>query len=224
MGMREYYGVKVGRNKGIYNSWEECQPEVNEYSGAQFKKFYDKNEAIEYVEGIKIRTPRNNKEYETTVEGITLSYRPLIKEDTEKGEVVAYVDGSHTPRTEGFGIGVIMVSKEMEDVEISQLGLNADFISMENVAGELVASMVAISKAYELGYKKIYLHYDYEGVEKWATNNWTANKESTIQYRKYVQAMAKDFIDICFIKVKAHTGIHYNEIADTLAKKAVGLS
>lgn len=224
MGTKAYYGVKIGRRPGIYRSWDECLKQVKGYSNAEYKKFYDENSALEFVEEKKIITPRNGEEYETPSKGITIRYKPLIKEDIGEGEIIAYVDGSHTDGVKGFGVGVIMLAKDAEDIEISEKGLNEDFISMENVAGEIMASMMAISTAYERGYKKVYIHYDFEGVEKWATDSWTANKTCTQQYQSYVKAMAEGFIDICFIKVRAHSGIHYNEIADTLAKRAIGLS
>ena len=41
-------------------------------------------------------------------------------------------------------------------------------------------------------------------------------------YVKTIQAMKKN-IDIYFQKVLAHSGDYYNEVADGLAKKAVGI-
>ena len=35
----KYYAVKKGRHPGIYNTWEECQNEVNQFKNAQFKSF-----------------------------------------------------------------------------------------------------------------------------------------------------------------------------------------
>ena len=51
---------------------------------------------------------------------------------------------------------------------------------------------------------------------------WKANKEQTQNYVKTINDMKKK-IDIYFQKVLAHSGDYYNEVADGLAKKAVGI-
>ena len=48
------------------------------------------------------------------------------------------------------------------------------------------------------------------------------NKEQTQNYVKTINDMKKK-IDIYFQKVLAHSGDYYNEVADSLAKKAVGI-
>ena len=66
------------------------------------------------------------------------------------------------------------------------------------------------------------IYYDYEGIKKWASGEWKANKALTKFYSEYIAA-AKNVIKIEFEHVKAHTGIDGNEEADCLAKEAVGL-
>ena len=36
--------------------------------------------------------------------------------------------------------------------------------------------MAAIQKAIELGVEELKIYYDYEGIEKWASGEWKANK------------------------------------------------
>ncbi|KAG7441823.1 uncharacterized protein BT62DRAFT_923048 [Guyanagaster necrorhizus] len=40
-----YYAVKVGRNKGIYTTWTECQRQITRFSGCKYKKFPTRREA-----------------------------------------------------------------------------------------------------------------------------------------------------------------------------------
>ena len=82
---------------------------------------------------------------------------------------------------------------------------------MRNVSGEILGCLKAIQYAIDHHYEAICIYYDYEGIEKWATGLWKANKEQTQN------------IDIYFQKVLAHSGDYYNEVADGLAKKAVGI-
>lgn len=49
--MSKFYAVKIGRNPGIYNSWSECQQQVNGFKGAIFKSFKTKEEADNFING-----------------------------------------------------------------------------------------------------------------------------------------------------------------------------
>ena len=57
------------------------------------------------------------------------------------------------------------------------------------------------------------------GIECWALGSWKANKKSTQEYRDFYFSV-KDKITVEFIKVQAHTGVEFNELADKLAKGA----
>ena len=65
-------------------------------------------------------------------------------------------------------------------------------------------------------YKEVFLYYDYEGLEKWATKEWKTKKAISKYYVEQLEKY-KD-IKVNFIKVKSHTGHHYNDRADELAK------
>lgn len=64
--------------------------------------------------------------------------------------------------------------------------------------------------------------YDYLGIEKWSTGEWKAKKDLTKDYAAFMQKYMK-IINIEFEKVKAHTGVEFNEEADRLAKMAVNM-
>ena len=97
-----------------------------------------------------------------------------------------------------------------------------EYSQMRNVAGEIKGAMKAMELCLERGVGKLYLHYDYIGIENWAKENWKANKKGTQNYRDFYKSI-KDRLEVEFIKVKAHSGDKYNEEADRLAKKALGL-
>lgn len=69
---------------------------------------------------------------------------------------------------------------------------------------------------------EVYIYYDYNGIGKWGDDEWKANLPLTQKYKKFV-AEARKKMKITFIKVAAHTGDKYNEMADRLAKDAIGL-
>ena len=77
-------------------------------------------------------------------------------------------------------------------------------------------------RVYEMLGAEVFLYFDYEGIEKWCVGVWKANKEGTIEYKKFYDSI-KDKLHVEFIKVKAHSGDRYNEEADKLAKAAIGI-
>lgn len=136
--------------------------------------------------------------------------------------IVAYVDGSYCNKKKAFSSGVVLIHEDKVIKEIGFKDNNPALVSMRNVAGEIKAAEYAMLWALKMGFKKLILHYDYEGVEKWCTGAWKAKKEGTIDYA-YVYGRINHGLEVEFVKVKAHSGDKYNDRADRLAKDALGI-
>jgi ATP-dependent DNA helicase PIF1 len=50
MSTSTFYAVKKGIVEGIYESWEECRAQIDNFSGAQYKKFKTRDEAQQYMD------------------------------------------------------------------------------------------------------------------------------------------------------------------------------
>ncbi|MDU6744134.1 ribonuclease H family protein [Peptoniphilus harei] len=190
----KYYAVRIGRNPGIYHTWDECKRETMGFKGASFKKFSTREDAEAFI---------NEVEEEK-------------KESAEKDELVVYVDGSYRNKDKSHSYGVYMFNDEEEYTYSKRFFKDSD---MRNVSGEIKGAMRAMEEAVKLGKKKIYLHYDYEGIRSWALGFWKTNKEGTIYYKNFYDSI-KDKLEVKFIKVEAHSGVKYNELVDQLAKEA----
>ena len=190
----KYYAVRIGRNPGIYHTWDECKRETMGFKGASFKKFSTREDAEAFINEIE-----EDK-----------------KESAEKDELVVYVDGSYRNSDKSHSYGVYMFNDEEEYTYSKRFFKDSD---MRNVSGEIKGAMRAMEEAAELGKKKIYLHYDYEGIRSWALGFWKTNKDGTIYYKNFYDSI-KDKLEVKFIKVEAHTGVKYNELVDKLAKEA----
>ncbi len=206
MAQRYVYAVRKGRKTGIYNSWDECQQQVKGYSGAEFKKFKEKEEAISYINGIN-----SCIENVSEVEDLNLS----------DAEVNAYVDGSYDNRAHQYSSGVVILYNG-EKILISKLGDNEELADMRNVAGEIKGAEMAMEFALEKKASTLTIYYDYEGIEKWCNGAWKTKKDGTKKYKEYYDEVSRK-VNIQFVKVKAHSGNKYNEEADQLAKKVLGL-
>ena len=194
--MSKFYAVKQGRQTGIFSSWKECEAQVKGFKGAIYKSFASKEEALTF-----------------------LDESPIV---SSADGLIAYVDGSYNIKTKEYGYGCVLLEGQNVIAKYNGKGHHLAYVSMRNVAGEIAGARCAIDYAIEHHYPMICIYYDYEGIEKWANKMWKANKEGTIDYQKFIEE-ARQHIDIVFMKVLAHSGDFYNEMADGLAKKAVGI-
>ena len=145
-----------------------------------------------------------------------------IKEMIEHRGAHAYVDGSFNTNTFEYGSGICFIVDGEVIWEKSMKGTDPILAKQRNVAGEMRAAMAATVFAHRMHLKEFYLHYDYLGVEHWATGTWKRNNDFTRQYHEFMSEMSNK-VKIKFRKVKAHSGVTYNDKADELAKKACGL-
>lgn len=205
MKSKKYYAVKVGRNVGIYNNWEDCKKQVSNFSGAIYKSFNDIEQAKEFL----------NKENEN-IESSKINF-----ENIDEKEAIAYVDGSYKKDTLEYGYGVVLILHD-EVFEFYDKGKNPEVTKSRNVTGELFGSIRAISEAVKRKKKKITVFYDYQGISSWANGEWKCNLPLTIGYRDKIKELRKE-IEISFVKVKAHSNDKYNDLADYLAKKSLGI-
>ena len=201
----KFYAVKAGRQTGIFNSWEECKKQVDGYPSASYKSFKTATEAAAYIGLIP-----NQK----AIANANNSPADFVTDNT----AIAYVDGSYNISTCEYGYGVVFFYNG-EEIHLKKGFPKDDLAAMRNVAGEIKGSEAAISYAVSKHISSIKIYHDYEGISKWCTGEWKANKEGTIAYRDFYNN-AKKHLKIEFVKVKGHSGDTYNDIADRLAKEA----
>lgn len=195
-----YYAVKAGRNPGVYESWSDCKAEVIGFKGAKYKKFPTHKEALDFIED------RGD-------------FQRATEENLKDNEIMAYVDGSFSLETWTYSYGVVIITN-MGIETFNGREKDKELAQMRNVSGEIKGAMVAMKIALESDKDLLYLYFDYEGIEQWAKGNWKTNKQGTIDYKAYYDSI-KERLKVIFIKVRAHSGVEYNELADKLAKEAL---
>lgn len=194
---KKVYAVKKGRETGIFTDWDTCKKQVDGFPGAEYKSFSDANEALVYL-------------------GLS-----NVEEENFTG-TKAYVDGSFDQTTNRFSCGVAILNGDDEPITLNKAFEDEDAATHRNVAGEVMGSRMAIQYCLDNGISEIRIYHDYEGIAKWANNEWKANHALTQEYKSFV-AEARKSIKIDFVKVKAHAGNKFNELADKLAKEALGI-
>lgn len=209
MAKKKIYAVRKGHKTGLFNTWAECQKATAGYSGAEFKSFTDKEEAIAFLEMKTVKTVSGDKDKEAA--GIV---------EVPENMVIAYVDGSFEKSIGRYAFGCVILTPDGQEIRRSGSGSDPAGVAIRNVAGEMLGAMNAVKWARENDYPAVEIRYDYEGVEKWVTGVWRAKTPLTSKYAAHMQE-AGNKIRISFCKIAAHTGNHYNEEADQLAKSAL---
>ncbi|MFM8840273.1 MAG: RNase H family protein [bacterium] len=129
----------------------------------------------------------------------------------------AYVDGSYIAGNVGYGLAIInddaLIFEDFGSVN------NPEYLEARQVAGELMAVGKVVQWCKQHGHASITIHYDYAGIREWALGNWRAKQALT---QRYAQFMALSGLLINWNKIQAHTGDHWNEYVDKLAKKGTG--
>lgn len=193
---KKYYAVRQGRTIGIFDTWDECKKQVDGYSGAEYKSFQTEEEAKCYI--------------------LNEETKPVLSDSA-----IAYVDGSYLHSKKMFSFGAVIIYKG-EERHFKAAFSDSSLASMRNVAGEIKGAEFVMRYCMENNIPAVEIYYDYEGIEKWCSGAWQANKEGTAAYRDFYRQCSEK-IKIVFHKVKGHSGNKYNDMVDSLAKAALGI-
>lgn len=210
MAKKKTYAVRKGRQPGLYDDWDDCKAQVDGFPGAEYKSFTARADAEAYLNA---RT--DTRDPDTDPDVAQLDKLAGMPKDT----AIAYVDGSFDGKRYGSGAIVLYDNQE---IELTASGDDPEMAEMRNVAGEIGAARMAMEWCLSHGVHGLVVYHDYTGVAEWAEGGWKANKKGTREYAAFARGVAP-LLKIAFQKVKGHSGDKYNDIADKLAKKSIGL-
>lgn len=214
---KKIYAVRKGRQIGIFDTWAECQKQTTGFSGAEFKSFGTREEAEMFLAGDNSGKNLLSEENEVTEGFAGTQAFPAADPNT----AIAYVDGSYDTLSGDFSYGMVILYQGREE-KFCERFHDTELAQMHNVAGEIKGAEAAMRYAVQNQLKRIVIYHDYEGIAKWCNGAWKANKEGTKAYRAYYNTVS-DKVEIVFVKVKGHSNDKYNDMADALAKQALGL-
>lgn len=193
--MSKFYAIRKGNKTGIVNTWKECQENTKGFKGAEFKSFTNLEDAMKYMDQEKDKP-----------------------EEYELNKLYVYVDGSYNEPENIVGYGLVAVVNNEPIHKDFGCAKDHPHNKSRNIFGEILGSIEAIEFAIQNKYDEVIIAYDYKGIECWATKEWEARNEMTQTYVRYIDYI-KNKVKIRFLKIAAHTGNTYNEMADQLAKR-----
>lgn len=133
--------------------------------------------------------------------------------------VTIYTDGSNRG-IEEFSSAIVVLNGPKTSIVHAECKsyINA-YVEYRNISGEVFGALMALKYALDHNETSLHIVYDYLGVEMW-TKTWRTNNDLTKMYKKLMNSSP---IEITFEKVKGHSHVQCNEIADYLAKRALGI-
>ena len=231
---QKLYFLKSPSLNGIFDSWNECNKVINKLKESEIPTLYW-SERFDRIGKVRLDDLLNVTSSLTLAEVLIDGCERLKKEflcfedinmDDHKNFI--FVDGSFNSKTKEYGYGGFLSYIEPDgtrsEITFSGKGNDKELIKLRNIAGELTGVYEGIKLAVSKGIKNLTIFYDYIGIYAWVYDIWEAKAEYTFMYREDITEMILlDEINIRFVKCKSHTGIDGNEIADKLAKEAVGI-
>mgnify|MGYP000126262164 CR=1 FL=1 len=155
MAKKKVYAVRKGHKTGLFETWAECQKATTGYSGAEFRGFTDREEAMAFLQMSTTANVSEDKDKEAA--GIV---------EVPENMVIAYVDGSFEKSIGRYAFGCVILTPAGEEFRKSGSGCDPEGVKIRNVAGEMLGAMNAVQWAKEHEYPAVEIRYDYEGVEK----------------------------------------------------------
>lgn len=202
-------GQVLLENEIMTTSWAEVEALVKGRS-AEYKGFANLADAEAYIDKPKL-FKAENEDFLTAPEN--------------KDMLFCFSDGSFSVELENYSFGLACVNNGSVVHMQNGVGNNASMVEVRQVAGEMKGAMSALLFAKKQGWKKVVILYDYLGISHHASGEWKRKTESARIYYNWMQTFFKENegIEVIFQKVDAHTGFEYNELADILAKQALGI-
>ena len=101
MAKKKIYAVRKGHKTGLFNTWAECQKATAGYSGAEFRGFTEKEEALAFLNMETTKTVSGDKSKEAA--GVV---------EVPENMVIAYVDGSFEKSIGRYAFGCVLLTPD----------------------------------------------------------------------------------------------------------------
>ncbi len=148
-------------------------------------------------------------------------------------DIVAYTDGSFR-EIKDFGPvysgAAVICYDEEKPVILTTVGVDPKYIKMRNVAGEILAVIMACEYCMNTlkvtQNDKLLIVHDYTGIANWCKKPseegfWRATKPISMAYRDFMNTKIKTRCNVMFKNVRGHSKTQGNNIADQCAFEAI---
>ena len=222
----KYYAVRVGHTPGVYTNFEEYRNQIADFIGYEARTFTNDQEAHDFVAGKLTETERREQEYRD----MRAIEKPLNEEEQmdwnlrcqASQTVAAYVDGSYDPDYNKCGYGVAITTGDGREIFLYGTNKEAAKTGLRNVASEFCGCVSAIEWAAQRKAKKLIVVSDCASVIQANTDGTRSRNEFVRKCVKVCEDAKAQGMEIEFQKIAGHVGNPYGDMADALARYALG--
>ena len=213
---KKVYVVRRGRQTGLFNTWSECQKQVQGYPGAIFKSFTNLAEAQQWLGGAEINNPKVASISKPTYSAVT---------NDEAPDYIIYTDGSCLRNPDGPGgwAAVIMDQNQGKLTELHDGQSSTTNNRMELTAAKAALEFVPVGAVVDLYTDSQYLKnaFTKKWLVNWQRRGWLTASGAPVKNQDLWQVLAALFSSrkVNFHWVKGHVGIEHNERCDQLARR-----
>ena len=190
--MSKYYAVKKGKKTGIYTTWNDCQLQVNGFSGAKFKSFKHYDEALSYL-----NDNSNNQKI-------------------DENSSIIYTDGSCINKKGGFAV----VDVHNNNIKYGPVPDNVCTNNIAELYAIYQALIDKIGCKITLYTDSNYsLSCLTKWANDWQKNGWKTSNNKDVANKKLIEDILHliKLNNVSIFHVYGHSGNKYNEIADKYA-------
>jgi ribonuclease HI len=236
--MSKFYAVKIGRVAGVYHSWAECQKQITGFSGAVYKAFKTRSEALSFASG-EVDPAIASADLDPTLASAESSqalssdsFAPTLN----PLEIIFYTDGSYQASKNYLGYGCYCQHAGQE-FELSGTGTPEILryynigpgVKVRNCTMEFLGFAETLRILSETGFDfsryALRFKIDYVGVQNWMSGDWQC-KEDYIKKIKHESERLLRQLGCKYVieHVKGHSNVYGNERADQLATSLIDLN
>ncbi|CAO5680827.1 MAG: Ribonuclease HI [Holosporales bacterium] len=158
---------------------------------------------------------------------MTNTISEFFNQFNDNATITIYTDGACSKNPGPGGWGAVLVLDEKTSFELSGKEAQTTNNRMEMMAA--VEALLTVQKHRPSLNIKLYTDSKYvkDGItawiKKWSQNNWQTATGTLVKNKDLWESLdtLNKTLKVEWQWVKGHSGEHYNEIADTLARKAI---
>ncbi|MCW8330264.1 ribonuclease H family protein [Photobacterium sp. SDRW27] len=230
---QKFYVVWVGRETGVFTSWDKTKQLVDKYPKARYKSFKTREEAeAAFKSGANsVKKSASSHSKSAGQKKASSKALPATKHDLSDFDVNIYCDGACDPNPGKAGSGVAVYCNN----ELAELWYGLYNPNGTNNTAELNAlyqALLLAQASLEKG-KTVQIlsdsQYSINCISVWAFSwkkkGWMRKEQGDIKNLEVIQASHELYIKLkdkmTLSHVKGHAGIEGNELADRMSVYAV---
>jgi len=199
--MAKVYGVRKGRETGVFETWDKCLKATKRYPGAEYRSFKDEDEAQSWVDG--------NLEIELHRDIVAPSTNDTVNVFAEG----IFVDGQAL-------IGVILQFSD-KTYEYSAICTDGDYLKSGAIYAKMSGMLAGVKLACDTDCKTVNVYTNYDGLLSWLSGVWVCKSTMTFLFKEGVKRTIKKSGKVVNIYKLNGTKDTTYKLANKLAKGAL---